>query len=587
MSLHSSVPERSVIVCVRAFTKGFVLLAMSVSCCLGSIPEAMAQTPSVDKERQVYNLYLEYEKALRSGDRAKAIGYLRRAARFDPSSYSAHVHAQLADSFLRSGDYKNSVGEAETALKFDSACDEAYYSMALCYWKSRDYDNCVSSLEKYISMGGEKSTKSSARKLLKEVAAYSAMNKASAHLNKGHYGKAVFELERAAKYDPSPYSAAVHKSLAFALARTGRPERAIKEGIRAVDLDPGDKDTIYNTAIAYQDVAKFDQAVDWLNRYMSMEADPARRKAAATLLIELREDSKQYRNADNNLPDYLVQMKSEGKLARWSRDAFPLKVFLHSGRGVKGYRSEFDNYVLESLDTWCRESGKKISYSLVDSPEKANLSIKWQGTELKGKVRIDHRLKAGLTNLRWNSQKEIENAEVCVLTVDAFAPDKPVEEGVCASVCMHEIGHALGLGHSTYIYDVMYFRSSSKQTGRPTKRDRATIARLYSSYPVISDFKSRAKPLPGGKKIRYLPPPTFLPPAKPRTDKIVPPVFLPPPKKRKIHAPVFTPPAKTARPKKPTFLPPPVKKVPEKRNMEGSSSRPKSRPPVFVPPPPK
>lgn len=523
--------------------------------------------------QKVYQAYLLGDSEAGKGNYQSAINALNKAAASDPTRYSGSIHCRLAECYRQLKDNGRAAAEARKALSLDPGYDEAYYELGLIAWQAKHYEDCIKYLEKYIAVSKDSASKAAARRFLDEVHVFSKFKSANDHITGGRYDQAVKELDQVVKYDPSPYSAAVHRSLAYALVRMGRPERAIKEGQKTLALDPSDKATVYNTVIAYQDIADFDAAINWLNRYLTMEDDSERRRSAATFLGELKEDRKQYNNADNKKPDYMAQMGG----SHWAASAFPLKVFIYSGSGVKGYRKEYDNYVLDAFDTWCRDSGQKLSYEMVDAPQKANLTVRFQGTELAGIARADHRLKAGLTNLRYNQANEIQKADIYILTVQAFALDQPVEKGVCASVCMHEVGHALGLGHSTLIYDVMYFRSSSKQTGRPTARDRATIARLYASYPVLAGFKPQAKPVGKGEKITYLPPPTFLPPTRPRTDKILPPTFLPPPKRRKVSPPVFMPPPRSNTPQRPTFLPPSKKKESELKR--------RPQVPVFLPPP--
>jgi hypothetical protein len=178
---------------------------------------------------------------------------------------------------------------------------------------------------------------------------------------------------------------------------------------------------------------------------------------------------------------------------------------------------------------------------------------------------------------------------VQISTVDPFHPDEAEKEGECAHTVLHEFGHALGLGHSKLIKDVMYFRSDLRQKGL-SNRDKATMAHLYAQYPSLQftpKSTSTAPPV-------YLPPPSFIPPEPPDTSKLAPPMFMPPPitDDEKLTPPMFTPPPIGAPEKKksvtpdvapPMFTPPPlsnsskVKKKPE----------PTSNPPFFTPPPAK
>lgn len=527
-------------------------------------------------EKNIYDLCGRANSLMRSNRYREALDLLKTAARDDPTSYSAEVHADMAICYQNLKEYENALSEGKAALKFDAACESAVYSVALSLYRLEKFDECDTYLARYIKMTGNSEARNRAQELKKGVNIFKNLKEADKAIKAGLDDRAVNCLQKVIAYDPSDYSAAAHASMAFALRRAGKTEKAIAEAKKALGFDPTDRSTMYNLAIAYQDIARFDDAISWLNKYLSLETDPAQRKAASEFLSSLNEDKKQFDSSENSRPDYFTQLKESNHARTWSSQAMPLKIYISGGNGVKGYQKAFHSYVIRSLDTWCEASGKKINYILLDKKDGADIVVDWTSSSLDG-THNDHRMKAGLTGLNYQGGQggSIARALVAIRTTECFEPDKNVEAGECASVCMHEIGHSLGLGHSTLIYDVMYFRSSTKQTGHPTSRDRATIARLYENHPVV-DFKAKETPVPGEKPIKFLPPPTFLPPPPPDTGKLTPPLFIPPPLKKKLTPPLFTPPPlkkSEPAPRRPVFMPPPLK---QKKSV---------KPPLFMPPP--
>ncbi len=190
--------------------------------------------------------------------------------------------------------------------------------------------------------------------------------------------------------------------------------------------------------------------------------------------------------AGQTVDDYLESAVSDGKYFRWSADKMPIRVYIYPGAGASGYRDSFARALADSFSIWQRGSESRLSFWIVQDPAQADITCDWTGdpaviqnaggggeggtTKLSGQADPD------------GSNVKIVRARITILTKPSSAA--PMSDDDMKKVCLHEIGHALGLnGHSNNNHDIMFYSESPSVWPSLTKRDKATINRLYSGYP--------------------------------------------------------------------------------------------------------
>ncbi len=323
---------------------------------------------------------------------------------------------------------------------------------------------------------------------------YDMLNQATALMKSERNVDARILLEKAATYDPNKNSVHVHQLLAEVYHNLGNAAGSVTELERAMQFAPKEKSVAWNLALGYKDLCQYDRAIASAQRYLTMNPELRMKQQAERLIKDLQEQKQSQVFSDPHSLDYLDQLAQEHNAHQWQLEKLPIKVFVTPGNDVYGYNPNFMLLLADSFNTWVKASGYKLSYFFVNNPNQADLVVIW--TSNPQDLAMDNsgaHVEQGLARTfvgepDLDGISRIRKGTIHLLTIKG-STGAAISEEQMKETCLHEIGHAFGLnGHSQNASDIMYFSKSSRQLPALTKRDKATIARLYQNYP--------ARPLP-------------------------------------------------------------------------------------------
>jgi hypothetical protein len=174
--------------------------------------------------------------------------------------------------------------------------------------------------------------------------------------------------------------------------------------------------------------------------------------------------------ATTYLADLLAQQ--DGALRRWPEKRLAMRVWIQREAQLSDWNPRYPVMAERAFAEW-QEAGFPLRFDMPLDAENIDIRIRWTDRFPPADGQA-----IGVTRLVRDQHGWLVTADIDIATHDSTG--RPLPEAIVAGTARHEIGHALGLGHSSNVADVMFPES---RTTVISGSDRQTLRLLYLLPP--------------------------------------------------------------------------------------------------------
>lgn len=132
-----------------------------------------------------------------------------------------------------------------------------------------------------------------------------------------------------------------------------------------------------------------------------------------------------------------------------------ISYFVDDGNGVAGYRDSDRELAKLAFEAWSRESGGKLKFTETSTRDAALIRLRWIAPNegLYGetqRVRVNGKVGAIVYVM---PQVSAQGEPIA----GRAAQDALLRDTIVYLTCVHELGHAIGLQHTSQFEDIMYY----------------------------------------------------------------------------------------------------------------------------------
>jgi len=205
-----------------------------------------------------------------------------------------------------------------------------------------------------------------------------------------------------------------------------------------------------------------------------VEGAPARTASDGTLAADAPRDLDEIRHrlATGAAGTYIdeILLERDSALARWpDRTRDPVRVWVGSGSAIAGWQDDFPQRVRDAFDEW-QGLGIPVRFVFVTDSLDADVHVSW----------IDHFPTPISGKTLWARDRNwwIVNANITLAL--HHNGGEALDEASVKAIALHEVGHLLGLDHTSDTTTIMTARVRVRDL---SPADRATMKLLYSLPP--------------------------------------------------------------------------------------------------------